>query len=120
MALNQPLKNVPLGRFGHLLSVDRQEIESFRSIHNLASEYLKKGNQKKPLSIAVFGAPGSGKSFGITQVAQSLAEGQVEVLEFNLSQFSGPEEIIDALHRVRDVVLSGKFRWSSGMNSIAG
>ncbi len=102
------LKNVPLGRFGHLLSVDRQEIESFRSIHNLASEYLKKGNQKKPLSIAVFGAPGSGKSFGITQVAQSLAEGQVEVLEFNLSQFSGPEEIIDALHRVRDVVLSGK------------
>ncbi|MBG0788231.1 MAG: ATPase, partial [Anaerolineaceae bacterium] len=102
------LKNVPLGRFGHLLSVDRQEIESFRSIHNLASEYLKKPKQKKPLSIAVFGAPGSGKSFGITQVAQSLAEGQVEVLEFNLSQFSGPEEIIDALHRVRDVVLSGK------------
>ncbi len=30
------------------------------------------------------------------------------MLEFNLSQFSGPEEIIDALHRVRDVVLSGK------------
>jgi len=102
------LDDVPLGKFGHLLSVDRQEIESFRSIHNLASEYLKKENQKKPLSIAVFGAPGSGKSFGITQVAQTLAPGRVQVLEFNLSQFSGPEEIIDGLHLVRDAVLSGK------------
>lgn len=102
------LKNIPLGKFGHLLSVDRQEIESFRSIHNLASEYLKKDNQKKPLSIAVFGAPGSGKSFGITQVAQTLAPGKVEVLEFNMSQFAGPDEIIDALHLVRDAVLSGK------------
>ena len=102
------LDDVPLGKFGHLLSVDRQEIESFRSIHNLASEYLKKDNQKKPLSIAVFGAPGSGKSFGITQVAQTLAPGRVQVLEFNLSQFSGPEEIIEALHLVRDAVLSGK------------
>jgi hypothetical protein len=101
------LKDVPQGRFGHLLTVDRHEIESFRSINNLASEYLGKENQKRPLSIAVFGAPGSGKSFGITQVAKTLAGDRLQVLEFNLSQFAGPEEIIDSLHRVRDVVLKG-------------
>ncbi|MFO7742597.1 MAG: RyR domain-containing protein [Anaerolineae bacterium] len=101
------LRDVPQGRFGHLLTVDRREIESFRSIHALAAEYLSKERRKRPLSIAVFGAPGSGKSFGITQVAQSLAPGRIEVLEFNLSQFEGPHEIADALHRVRDVTLGG-------------
>ena len=101
------LGDIPYGRFGHLLTVDRQEIESFRSIHALVSEYLNKVHQKRPLSIAVFGAPGSGKSFGITQVAKSLAPGRMQVLEFNISQFRGTDEIIDALHRVRDVSLSG-------------
>ncbi len=102
------LQDVPLGRFGALLTVDRQEIESFRSIRALVSEYLSHRQQKRPLSIAVFGAPGSGKSFGVTQVAKSLAPGQIEVLEFNLSQFESPDELADALHRVRDVSLSGK------------
>ena len=106
--VNAALRDVPQGRFGHLLTVDRREIESFRSIHALASEYLSRRGQKRPLSIGVFGAPGSGKSFGITQVAQSLAPGQVQVLEFNLSQFEASNELADALHLVRDTNLSGK------------
>jgi hypothetical protein len=105
--IESALQDVPQGRFGHLLTVDRREIESFRSIHALAAEYLSKERQKRPLSIAVFGAPGSGKSFGITQVARSLAPGRIEVLEFNVSQFGGPHEIVDALHQVRDAVLGG-------------
>jgi hypothetical protein len=103
------LTDVPQGIFGGLFTVDRQEIESFRSISALAAEYLSQFSPKRPLSIAVFGAPGSGKSFGITQVAKSLAPGRIQVLEFNLSQFDDPDEICDALHQVRDVNLSGKF-----------
>jgi hypothetical protein len=102
------LRDVPLGRFGYLLTVDRREIEGFRSIAALVREYLAPPRQKRPLSIAVFGPPGSGKSFGITQVANSLAPGQIEVLEFNLSQFESPDELTDALHQVRDVNLSGR------------
>lgn len=102
------LQDVPQGRFGHLLTVDRQEIESFRSIHTLVAEYISKERQERPLSIGVFGAPGSGKSFGVTQVAKSLAPDRLERLEFNLSQFVGPHELVDALHRVRDVTLAGK------------
>jgi hypothetical protein len=104
----ETIKEVPLGIFGALLTVDRQEIESFRSIHSLVGEYLNQARPKRPLSIAVFGAPGSGKSFGITQVAKSLAPGKINVLEFNISQFESPEKIIDALHQVRDVGLSGQ------------
>jgi len=102
------LQDVPLGRFGYLLTVDRREIESFRSIRALVSEYLSHVRQKRPVCIAIFGAAGSGKSFGITQVAKSLAPEQVEVLEFNLSQFESADELVDALHQVRDVGLSGK------------
>lgn len=102
------LQDVPLGRFGYLLTVDRREIESFRSIRALVSEYLSQSRQKRPLCIAVFGPPGSGKSFGITQVANSLAPGQIDVLEFNVSQFESPDELTNALHQVRDVNLSGK------------
>jgi hypothetical protein len=102
------LQDVPLGRFGRLLTVDRREIESLRTIRALVSEYVGHGRQKRPLSIAVFGPPGSGKSFGITQLANSLLPGQVEVLEFNLSQFGAPDELRDALHQVRDTSLRGK------------
>ncbi|HTY57050.1 MAG TPA: RyR domain-containing protein, partial [Candidatus Binataceae bacterium] len=101
------LKGVPLGRFGKLLTVDRREIESFRSIRNLMAEYCRKSHQSRPLSIAVFGSPGSGKSFGITEVAKSVLPGQIEVRGFNLSQFNEVGALHDALHQVRDTGLSG-------------
>ena len=101
------LRDVPIGQFGHLLTLDRQEIENLSSIRALVAEYCRKGSENRPLSIAVFGPPGSGKSFGITEVANSLLPGQIKVLEFNLSQFSDPQELLPALHQVRDVGLSG-------------
>jgi hypothetical protein len=102
------LKDIPLGKFGHLLTVDRHEIESYRSFRSLVDEYIQGGKHKRPLNIAVFGAPGSGKSFGVIQVASSLLPGQIQVLEFNLSQMKNADGIISALHQVRDVNLSNK------------
>lgn len=101
------LQHVPLGRFGNLLTVDRREIESFRSISALVGQYTGNARPKRPLNIAVFGAPGSGKSFGIIEVANSLLPGQIKVIEFNLSQFSDSDALLGALHQVRDVGLSG-------------
>ncbi len=100
------LREVPIGRFGGLVTVDRREIEALHSIQSLISEYCCRP-QKKPLSVAVFGPPGSGKSFGVEQVAKSIL-GEISVLTFNLSQFGQPEDLFDALHQVRDVGLSGK------------
>ena len=102
------LEGVPWGQFGDLLTVDRQEIESYRSIRNLVFEYSKQKQTKSPLSIAVFGTPGSGKSFGVTEMAKSLLPGQIEKREFNLSQFDSVDNLISALHQVRDIGLSGQ------------
>ena len=102
------LQGVPWGQFGDLLTVDRQEIESYRSIRNLVAEYSVQKQVKRPLSIAVFGAPGSGKSFGVTELAKALLGDQIQPITFNLSQFDSDEELLSALHQVRDIGLSGK------------
>ncbi|MBT9136742.1 MAG: hypothetical protein DDT34_01824 [Firmicutes bacterium] len=105
--LEHALFGVPIGRFGKLATVDRREIEALRSISSLIREYCE-GYQKNPLSIAIFGPPGAGKSFVAKQVADSACPGEIQVLVFNLSQFGGPEDLVDAFHQVRDRALSGK------------
>lgn len=102
------LKQVPSARFGKLFTLDREEIESFQSIKNLMSEYLEKTDVNVPLSIAVFGPPGSGKSFGVTELALSLDQKRVVKMEFNVSQFTSVGDLTNALHKVRDEVLKGK------------
>ena len=98
---------MPVGQFGKLRTADRAEIEGFRSLRNLIDEYLS-GTTARPLSVAVFGSPGSGKSFSVTQVAESVAGSRKIVrLEFNLSQFRSPDDLCHAFHRVRDTVLEG-------------
>lgn len=105
--LKSAITDVPIGRFGGLSTVDRREIEALHSIQNLLREYSDQP-QKRPLSIAVFGPPGAGKSFGVEQVAKSVRPGMIESKTFNLSQFAHPEELLAALHQVRDVALQGK------------
>ena len=102
------LKFIPIAQFGKLKTVDRTEIEAYRSIKNLITEYVSAKSVMRPLSIAVFGTPGSGKSFGVTEVASSIAPKLIEKLDFNLSQFQSLTDLTNALHRVRDVSLMGK------------
>ncbi len=51
-----------------MVVIDRSEIEAYRSVHNLIRNHIaqcednKAGSLPKPLSIAMFGPPGSGKS----------------------------------------------------------
>lgn len=101
------LGNIPFTRFGKLFTTDRGEIESLRGIQSLMLSYAENEKPARPLCIAVFGAPGSGKSFGIKQIAKGVLGNNVPILEFNLSQFSKPEELIGLYHQVRDKVLEG-------------
>lgn len=101
------LHDVPIAEYGGLQTVDRQEIEELRSISTLILEYARERRSEQPLSIAVFGPPGAGKSFGIKQVVKAVLPGQVAILEFNLSQLDGPASLHDAFHQVRDAGLRG-------------
>jgi len=98
---------LPQLAFGNLTTIDRQEIEAYQNIRNLILNFIHSDNVK-PLSIAVFGAPGSGKSFGVTEIAKNILPGKIEKIEFNVSQFTENSELGAAFQKVRDITLSGK------------
>ena len=104
------LQSVPLAVFGKYSTYDRDDAEAYQSISNLIREYLHTGTPKRPLSLAIFGPPGSGKSFGVKEVAESIAEGEfkLEKIVLNLAQLTSPDELAVQLHLVRDAVLRGK------------
>ncbi len=102
------LRQTPYQQFGKLFSIQRSEIESLRSLRRLLTQYQADTKADKPLSIAVFGPPGSGKSFCVKQLAEAAFAEQVPFLEFNLSQFSDPDQLNGALHQVRDKALEGQ------------
>ena len=107
------LKRVPIAVFAKALRThDRREIENYRVLYSLMLDYVSQKKPQRPLSIAVFGPPGAGKSFGVKMVAKALGQlggpRPIETLTFNLSQYQTPEQLADAFHLVRDLVLKGK------------
>lgn len=105
--VNRVGKEIPLESMGAWTSVDRVEIESMRSVRNIISEYLSSSTRTRPLNLAVFGPPGSGKSFAIKQMASVISHPHLRLgsLEFNLSQFHSVSELPEAFQHVRDLRL---------------
>jgi len=98
---------LPVAHFGKLITADRREIEGYQSIRNLMVEYMKNDNPERPLCIGVFGPPGAGKSFAVSQLAASVDPERIKHLNFNISQFRCEDDLIDAFHQIRDAVLEG-------------
>lgn len=104
---------VPIVSMGELKLTDRREVEDYLGIHQALEVYSKAVSETKPLNVAVFGAPGAGKSFGVTQVVKSISLAgnhafREEELQFNLGQFKSLGDLPSALHLVRNECLSGK------------
>lgn len=98
----------PFANFGKLFAVDRKELEGLRSVRKILTEYLDTDARRTPISIAVFGPPGSGKSFGVKQIAKGLLGDKLREFTFNLAQFTSFQEITKQLLKVRDAALDGE------------
>lgn len=106
--VSDSLSDIPHLEFNKLTVTNPNEVEGLSIIKNLISDYRKQNNNNKPLSLAVFGHPGSGKSFYVEQLAEHLDSKSFEVISFNLSQFHDPNQLHGAFHQVRDARLKGK------------
>jgi RyR domain-containing protein len=102
------LREAPEARYGRYRTVDREEIERINAIQSLIISYKNNPLDRKPLSIAVFGPPGSGKSFAIKQLLSTVFGKENKPLEFNLSQFGNVEDLCEAFHQVRDRSIQGQ------------
>ncbi len=102
------LAAAPKARYGKYLTVDREEIERINAIRSLILSYQANPSDTRPLSIAVFGPPGSGKSFAIKQLAAELFGKQKAVLEFNVAQLAGLSDLHKHFHLVRDAAVRGQ------------
>jgi len=106
---------VAIVKIGKLRVVDRREVEDLLSLREALLHYPRDNpldTNVRPLNVAVFGPPGSGKSFSVRQVAEAvLAETDhydSEFLVFNLSQFAGLSDYNAAFQLVRNKCLSNK------------
>lgn len=98
LAGNHP---IPYATFGKLKEYDPDQIDTLCTLRRLLAHH-RAGHAKKPLSMAVFGPPGAGKSFTVKAIAeaQGWSEDKRNILEFNLSQLPSAEALFDALHQV--------------------
>ena len=95
------VRHVPVCRYGKLVSADKEEIENYHTVKALLDDYIYQFDHREddealqPLSLAVFGAPGCGKSFGVKQIAGS--SGRFAVTSLNLSQYHSSTEFFEGL-----------------------
>ena len=102
---------VPAAKFGKLVIVDRREYEQYRSLAQSMKGYVSRARDEwKPLSLAVFGRPGGGKSYGIKQICESIKglEKKEQRVEADLSQFSTDEDLSIVFQKARDITLTGE------------
>jgi len=95
----------PIGWFGtkkkRMIVLERYELESYRSVQLLMEEVMNSRNSSI-LSIAVFGPPGSGKSFVSERIADSACEASkvTPVLKkINLASISDSNQLIEKLDK---------------------
>lgn len=105
------LEVFPYVKFGKLLTIDRQEIEGLRSVRNAVTTYMRKSvASSRPLSIAVFGPPGSGKGFCVKQIVSEFGDADApEFIQINVAQARTPSDVWRDLLRARDETLRGRF-----------
>jgi hypothetical protein len=98
--------HIPYAEFGKILTADRDEIDGYIDITLLAQKYLDDQAWKTPLCLAVFGPPGSGKSFVVREILGSIPGfSDRDPLNYNLAQFASVEDLTTAFHQVQDRAL---------------
>jgi RyR domain len=102
----KPLELAPKAKYGNYITVDRDEIQRINEVRQMIERYRNNAAQQEPLAIAVFGPPGSGKSFAIRELAKEVFEHKIR--QFNLTQIREIEQLHEKFHQVRTASVLGE------------
>jgi len=83
-----------VARFGELFLFSDEERDQLHAMHDLIRRYIARSDPRRPLSLAVFGPPGSGKSFAVEQI---LGELKLNSTDVNLTQVSDASALGEVL-----------------------
>lgn len=99
-ALDSDVRNgASIRSFGRLVSFSDAEGRALDDLKGLIESYLESATPIRPLCIAIFGAPGSGKSFAAKQIALEINKRQAprlrlaEAAVLNLTQVRDTDEL---------------------------
>jgi hypothetical protein len=86
-------------QFGKLWSLSKEEHQKLEIVRDLIKTYLDFSDHKRPLCIAVFGPPGSGKSTAVKAIFEQLNKKVASLarIEFNLTQLTSTEDLAEAV-----------------------
>jgi hypothetical protein len=88
---NEPLRNVVA--IGGISLPEGPEARRYLAVKDILEDYADRDKVYAPLSIAVFGPPGSGKSKCVREILSSLSGTFKPPLLVNLSQLSDPRDL---------------------------
>ena len=77
-----------------------QKRKRCEEIKRILNDYVDRTGSPRPLSIAVFGPPGSGKSRCVRELAKDFGDKYAKLKEINLSQLSKPDDVVK---QIKDV-----------------
>ncbi len=101
----------PVIEFGGNYLFTRQEIESARGLERILRDYMlaARNQKRKPLSVAVLGPAGSGKSSFVTSILRDLSRHKLNsiVLEYNLSQIASKHDLEKSFIEIVNAGASG-------------
>jgi hypothetical protein len=97
--------------FGGLIPLTTRERQQLESLRDLIVRYVNQKDHLHPLCIAVFGPPGSGKSFAVKQICIEVSKCvNIALTEttINLTQLSSTAELAHNLHAAAPAASSSK------------
>ncbi len=96
-------------KFGDMWFFDEDEYNAVSDVKTVISNYVHSENRKRPLCIAVFGPPGSGKSFAVRQIQKAIQEEydgkyHFPFSEINMTQISTQRDLYLSFKEVKSAV----------------
>ena len=90
--------------FGALIPLNKNEAGQLKTMRGMVDRYIRHQRHAHPLCLAVFGPPGSGKTFAVKQIQKELEKDpkkdpkvKLSRTTINRTQVSSPAELTGAL-----------------------